>query len=140
MLTLDVLGNPRAQARPRAFRAGAHIRIHSPKEAWHTLVQYAAMQAAAAGAQRASGPTRIALEFRMPRVTGLPKRREVEHVKKPDLDNLCKGTVDALVPVLLATDSQVVHILAAKRYALAGESPGCRIEIVAVAMSREGTR
>jgi len=128
----DVLGLPKAQDRPRAFRAGAHIRVHSPKEAWHTLVAYAAQQKREAGAPCLTGATRVFMDFRMPRVSGLPKRREVAAVRKPDLDNCCKGTIDALVPALLATDQQVVELRASKRYALEGESPGCRITLAEV--------
>ena len=135
----DVLGLPKAQDRPRAFRAGAHIRVHSPKEAWHTLVAYAAQQKREAGAPCLTGATRVFMDFRMPRVSGLPKRREVAHVKRPDLDN-CIKLIDSLVPSLLADDRQVVEIRATKRYALEGESPGCLIILESVAEAVGETR
>ena len=128
-IVLDVLGIPRAQARPRGFVSPGGARVYSPKTPWHTLVQFAAMERRARGEICLSGPTRVVMEFRMPRVSGLPKSREIPHTKKPDLDNTAKGTLDSLVPILLATDSQVVELVVRKRYALVGEAPGCKIEM-----------
>jgi Holliday junction resolvase RusA-like endonuclease len=125
-IILDVVGIPKAQARPRVYLQGGKPRAHSPKAPWHTLVSYAAMLARDRGESCLTGATRVELEFRMPRVSGLPKSREVPHTKKPDLDNMCK-VIDSLVPALLVDDRQVVQIVASKRYALAGEAPGCRI-------------
>jgi len=136
MIVLDVPGEPKPQARPRAYRVGEGIRVHSPKEAWHERVYWAGIEAAREHGSL-SGPTRVVMEFRLRRVSGVPKTREIPHVKKPDLDNVIKGTLDSLVPALLATDQQVVELVARKRYALAGEAPGCRIELTAAEAATE---
>ena len=53
----------------------------------------------------------------------------VEHITRPDLDKLCRSTLDGLTGVLFKDDSQVAFLVASKEYALAGELEGCQIEI-----------
>lgn len=62
------------------------------------------------------GPVLVALEFHLPRPKSLPKRVTL-HTKKPDVDKLARGTVDALNGVLFHDDSQVVEVRARKVYA-----------------------
>src|SRR5690606_1838966 len=62
------------------------------------------------------GPVLVALEFHLPRPKSLPKRVTL-HTKKPDVDKLARGTIDALNGVLIADDNQVVEVRARKVYA-----------------------
>ncbi len=48
---------------------------------------------------------------------------------KPDLDKLCRSTLDGLTNVLLKDDSQVVNLICTKIYANEGELPGALITI-----------
>lgn len=48
---------------------------------------------------------------------------------KPDLDKLCRSTLDGLTNVLIKDDSQVVTIIASKQYVNEGELPGALITI-----------
>jgi crossover junction endodeoxyribonuclease RusA len=48
---------------------------------------------------------------------------------RPDLDKLCRSTLDALTGVLFHDDSQVAFLVASKEYCLPGELEGCQIEI-----------
>lgn len=127
---LEIFGEPEAQARPRVFRAGSGVRTHSPKTRWYYTVVQAAQDAAATGSPCLEGPIVARLDFRMRRIKGLPKRRELPHTKKPDCDNLAKAVLDALTPTLIADDRGVVDLRVTKRYALAGERPGCRVELL----------
>lgn len=61
-------------------------------------------------------PVLVSLEFHLPRPKSLPKRVTL-HTKKPDVDKLARGTVDALNGVLFKDDSQVVEVRARKVYA-----------------------
>lgn len=126
MIVLEVLGEPEAQARPRVFRVRDGVRAVSPKTRWYYQVMLAAEQAIENGTSPIRDAVHIRLEFRMPRIKSLPKRREIPHTKKPDWDNLAKAFVDALVPVLLVSDSLVTQAIVRKRYALPEETPGCR--------------
>lgn len=125
-----VAGKPEALARPRAVRMGPNVRVYQPRATWQGLVALRAQEVARERAlDSLSGPARLKLEFRMPRTKSLPKRTERPHVSKPDLSNVCKSTEDGLVPALLADDRAVVLLVASKRYALAGETPGCQVTI-----------
>ena len=75
------------------------------------------------------------LTFYMPRPKGhygkrglLPSAPKYP-VKKPDLDKLVRAVGDALVPVLIHDDNQVVWILAGKEYASEQEPPGVLISL-----------
>lgn len=48
---------------------------------------------------------------------------------RPDLDKLCRSTLDGLTGVLFRDDSQVAFIVASKDYAMPGELEGVHIEI-----------
>lgn len=74
-------------------------------------------------------PVLVAMEFHLPRPKSLPKR-VVMHTKKPDVDKLARGTVDAINGVLIRDDSQVVEVRARKVYAETGAKVVIRIERV----------
>lgn len=48
---------------------------------------------------------------------------------KPDLDKLCRSTLDGITGVLIKDDSQVVNLICCKVYAGEGELPGALIAI-----------
>lgn len=61
-------------------------------------------------------PIAIGLAFYLPRPKSAPKR-VILPTKRPDLDKLVRGTIDALSGVAFSDDTQVVKIDAAKLYA-----------------------
>jgi Holliday junction resolvase RusA-like endonuclease len=61
-------------------------------------------------------PVSVTLIFRVARPKSLAKR-VTEATKKPDLDKLARGAIDALSGVLFRDDAQVVAINARKQYA-----------------------
>lgn len=83
---------------------------------------------------------RLTVAFYLPRPKSLP-RRVTAHTKAPDLDKYVRGIQDALTRVVFRDDSQVVDLVAMKRYAAPGESPyvEVRVEPTAgtVALARE---
>jgi len=133
VITLDVLGTPRPQARPRVYQVAGHARAVSEKTGWYWRVHLAALQARDAGAECLQGPVALTMAHRMPRPKSLPKRKPTPaHVARPDWDNLGKVS-DALVGVLLARDEQVVDGRVTKRYCEPDEMPGCMITLEALA-------
>jgi crossover junction endodeoxyribonuclease RusA len=48
---------------------------------------------------------------------------------RPDLDKLCRSTLDGITGVLIKDDSQVVNLICNKVYANEGELPGALITI-----------
>jgi Holliday junction resolvase RusA-like endonuclease len=71
---------------------------------------------------------RVTLAFYLPRPKTLSKRHTA-HTKAPDLDKLARGVFDALTHVCYGDDSQVVDVIAMKRYTGFGEAPRCEIRV-----------
>ena len=72
----------------------------------------------------------VMLAFVMPRPASTPKRRTPAAVKRPDLDKLIRGVLDAITSAgVWVDDSQVVDLHATKRIAGIGEPAGCHITI-----------
>jgi crossover junction endodeoxyribonuclease RusA len=83
-----------------------------------------------------AGAFHVQLIFRMPRpkahtgVKGLvPRYTEAQPLVYPDLDKLVRGVLDALTGRVWHDDSQVVHLVARKRYADLDELPGVEVWI-----------
>ena len=74
-------------------------------------------------------PVTIGVTFIMPRPASTPKKKTPPAVKRPDLDKLVRGVLDALSSVSYDDDSQVVQINAKKRLAVEGEPPGAHIYV-----------
>jgi len=79
-----------------------------------------------------TGPLNVRLTFRLPRPATLPKKFQ-QHTKRPDLDKLARGALDALTHVLWKDDNQIVEIEARKQYADGDETPSVRFEITPLA-------
>ncbi len=63
----------------------------------------------------AGTPVKLALTFVFARPKTCPKQR-IYPVVKPDLDKLCRSTLDALTGILLFDDAQVAEISTSKIY------------------------
>jgi Holliday junction resolvase RusA-like endonuclease len=114
---LFVNGVPKAQPRPRMAASG-HVYNPPSADEWKAEVQ--------AAIQREfrppiiNGPVRLRVCFYLPR----PKRMKsgetgnIPHVKKPDLDNLLKSTMDAMTEAKVWNDDALVfETTAGKWYA-----------------------
>ena len=62
------------------------------------------------------GPVTVRIDFHLPRPKTLPKRVKY-HCKKPDLDKLARGSLDAMTGTLWTDDAQVVDLHVVKHYA-----------------------
>lgn len=124
MITFTVYGSPVAQGRPRFFRRGNHVGTYDPakSKAWKSEVR---RQAIEQKAYIQDGPLSLSLRFILLRPKSLPKKVQ-HHIKKPDLDNLVKGVVDALTGICYKDDSGIILISASKSY---GEQPCVTVEI-----------
>lgn len=137
-MTIDVWidGLPKAQPRPRAFARAGHARVYDPgtAEGWKGAVALALRPWAG---KRVGGPVRLSLLFSFLRPashrTGagvLRKGAPVEHVSKPDADNLVKAVLDACTGIgIWRDDTQVVSLTAQKRYS--DVQQGCRFQLEA---------
>lgn len=72
------------------------------------------------------------LRFNMPKPPSYPARVTM-NTKKPDVDNLAKGVLDALVKArVLADDNMVTDQMIMKRYVEPGHPEGVEIDLTAV--------
>ena len=141
MIHFDVIGEPKAQPRPRAFakRFGtkfvARVYDAGTAEGWKAEIALAARPHLPA--KPIYGPIGLTVAFRFSRPrshygTGknaarLKASAPRHHTSKPDLDNLIKAVKDCLTTIgMWRDDSQVIHEISSKEYAV---PPGVSISI-----------
>ena len=100
---------------------------------WREAVR---QEALATGLAITAEPVFLRLSFLFTRPKGhrnaknqLRPSAPVVHITRPDLDKLCRSTLDGLTGVLFEDDSQVAFMVASKAYAAPGEMEGCTVEI-----------
>lgn len=119
-VAFTVYGIARPKGSTRAFmRPGMKFPIvtsdNKSVKGWEESVR-AALQQHAGGAFF-EGPVIVRIAFQLPRPKSL-KKLVTTHVKKPDLDKLARGSLDAMKGVLWTDDSQVIELHVKKQYAL----------------------
>lgn len=126
-----VPGAPQPQGSMRAFVTadGKALITTSNKSLgeWRLLIAAEAIRQLG-GRPLLAGPVGIELTFVLPRPRSLPKRVLLP-AKRPDLDKLVRGTLDALTAVAYRDDAQVCSISARKRYTVGSEQPGVFIRV-----------
>ncbi len=129
-----VPGEPKGQPRPRAFARGGKARVYDPgtAEGWKGQVALAAKEHLPP--TPIDIPVAMHLRFHLPRPrghfgkAGIKPAAPCHHVARPDIDNLAKAVIDALVAIGFLRDDCLVHLLfLTKRYADA--APGCQVRI-----------
>lgn len=128
-VAFTVIGVARPKGSTRAFmRPGMKFPIvtsdNKSVKGWEQSVR-AAIQQHCAG-QFFHGPLTVRIAFYLPRPKSLGKKF-ADHTKKPDLDKLARGSLDAMKGVLWNDDSQVVALNVTKQYAV--EQPRADIEV-----------
>ncbi len=100
---------------------------------WRFAVSQAAL---ATGESMMDGAVSVLITFLFPRLKGhfdtkgnLRNDAPFFKTSRPDLDKLCRSTLDGITNVLIKDDSQVVTLIATKQYANEGELPGALITI-----------
>lgn len=119
-----VTGNPVGKGRPRATSRGGFVRMYTDAK---TLGFEAAVADEASTAMRGfevfETPMQMQLSayYPIPKSWSKKKRQqaidgEIYPNVKPDLDNVLKAVLDALNGVVYVDDSQVINLVATKRY------------------------
>jgi Holliday junction resolvase RusA-like endonuclease len=120
--SVTILGEPVGEGRPRAVRMGPRVRMHSaPKSAvWRAV---AAQQMASEWGDQppSSAMCGVTIKALMPRPKSRPKDVSKESWKcglavsrrqKPDVDNVAKAVLDAIVQAgVIVDDTQVVRLM-----------------------------
>ena len=128
-VAFTVIGIARPKGSTRAFmRPGMKFPIitsdNKSVKGWEQSVR-AAIQQHCAG-QFFQGPLTVRIAFHLPKPKSLGKRI-ADHTKKPDLDKLARGSLDAMKGVLWNDDSQVIELHVTKKYA--ADQPKADIEV-----------
>lgn len=123
---------PQAQARPRATRMGKGIRLYDPKKTADFKKELRAM---AQGLDVEPLQDALSVEIWFYRAVQKSISNK-EHVRrttgcvrptvKPDIDNLCKATLDSFNGILWKDDSQIVDLNLHKYYS---DNPRIEIEL-----------
>jgi Holliday junction resolvase RusA-like endonuclease len=115
-------------------KAGHAIMVESSKKVkpWAEAVKWAALEWGFL-----KGPVQIEMVFTLPKPKSAPKRWKTWPDRKPDIDKLCRSTLDALVAVgAIEDDARVIRLLALKvfpgEHADALDVPGAVITIAEV--------
>src|ERR1017187_9454809 len=118
-MTITVYGSPAPQG-SKSFKgmAGSHaILIESSKavKPWRQDVKAAAIEAMGGAGKGGAGTGRVRMTFTMPKPKSAPKTRKTWPCHYPDIDKLCRSTLDALVQSgAIEDDGCVVWLLATK--------------------------
>lgn len=107
-----VLGEPRPKGSMQGFVAGGRAIITekatSSSRSWQRLIASEAQRHAPVGGPL-NGPLVVDLVFYLPRPASEPKTVLTLPDRKPDLDKLTRGFMDALRHVIIADDARVVR-------------------------------
>ena len=134
MISLDLFGTPIASARPR-FNFKTKTAYEDPQQG--KLKEGAKWQLKSQYREEPLGcPVYVDLTFYLPipKSTSKPKQRQMlngimQHISKPDIDNLQKFVLDCLNGIVIEDDRRVVEIRARKVYS---SKPGTLIRIMPI--------
>ena len=123
---------PVAQARPRAVRMGRSLRMYDPKKTadFKKQLHLLALAKHVVPIQEALSveiwfyravQKSVSKKEHLRRTTG-----QVRPTVKPDIDNLCKATLDSFNGILWRDDAQIVDLTAHKFYS---DNPRIEIEL-----------
>ena len=118
-ITFTAFGTPVPQGSTRAFVVNGRAVTTSANKnlrPWRDTMASAARFAMQEAAQeRLDGPVRVYAAFTLPRPKSRPKRDRWPD-RKPDLDKLGRGLLDALTGPVIRDDAQVCALAVVKRY------------------------
>lgn len=133
---ITVLGNPKAQGRPRARNAGKFVQLYDDPKSRKAKQSLLAIIQSKAPDKLLDCPLQVDLGFYLPRPKGhygtgrnsgrLKDSAPTLHTKKPDIDNLRKLVMDAMTDVFWRDDSLVCTGTTVKRYS---DKPRTEIKI-----------
>jgi crossover junction endodeoxyribonuclease RusA len=133
MIGFSVYGIPKAQGSVRAFKniivQGGSKEGRIAQASWRTLIVDAARRACFSPLE---GPVYVSMTFYLPKPKSTPKS-VLWPGKKPDLDKLVRAAADAMSTIVYHDDSQIVHMMASKRYAFEKRTPGLDVVVMSCA-------
>ncbi|NMG64358.1 RusA family crossover junction endodeoxyribonuclease [Azoarcus indigens] len=137
MIRFTVPGEPVGKGRPRAFRMGNSIRMHTPDATarYENLVALVARQAMEGRAPMAGAVSMGLHLVTVPPASWSKRKRAaalagaIRPTTKPDCDNVLKAIADACNGIVFIDDKQVCEVTIKKLY---GETPGASVAVAEV--------
>lgn len=134
MIQFFVPGQPVGKGRPRAAVRAGQARMYTPARTAEAEARADAVATLAMGdAPLMDGPLALRLDVRCQIAVSWSKKKQaaalagyVRPTGKPDLDNVLKLYADAFNGVVWRDDSQVVRVMAEKRYS---DRPGVLVTV-----------
>jgi crossover junction endodeoxyribonuclease RusA len=124
VVTFFVVGTPAPQGSKKWVGGNRMIESSKALAPWRAAVAWVASQH-----PLTPGPVEVTLDFALARPRSAPKSR-LWPDRKPDLDKLERGCLDALTAAaVIEDDARVVRLSSWKRYALPGEATGVGVTI-----------
>ncbi|MFT8928502.1 MAG: RusA family crossover junction endodeoxyribonuclease [Sporolactobacillus sp.] len=134
MIEFTIFGEPVAQGRPRFSTFGGHARAIDPPDSREYKKYVKLMASQNRPHTPIEGPVELKLLIYRPLLKSMSKKKKaaavsgtLRPIKKPDVDNVAKGIMDAMTGIIWQDDKQVVSLQVAKFYS---ESP--RVEVLVV--------
>lgn len=127
-------GVPCPKGRPRFAVRGGFARAYTPAKtrSHEEVIRHAGIEAMN-GLEPLTEALRVTISFFMPIPKSTSKKDrqlmidgDIQHIKKPDVDNMAKLVCDSLNEVAWVDDSQIVRMVASKHYS---DYPRTEIEI-----------
>lgn len=130
MIETFVPGRAAPQGSKRYLGNGIMVESSKFLAPWRADVRAALVDEAGQPGEHFAGAVVVRLVFVMPRPAGTPKRHTPPATKRPDIDKLARAVLDAVTSAgVWDDDSQVIELVARKRLADLGETPGCWITV-----------
>lgn len=133
MIKLTIPIEPVEQARPRATRMGAGIRMYDLSKVSRYKRAIAKRARLLYTGEPLDGPLKVHLKFYRHIQKSISKKEHALRASgahrptvKPDVDNYIKSTLDGLNGLLWADDNQIVDLVASKFYS---DRPRVEIEV-----------
>lgn len=139
MLIITAHGLPQPQGSSKAFIPKGWTRAvitsdNKKLKPWRYIVSTAAIETMGGAGRGVMGPVAVDMYFTMPKPKSAPKNRVTFPDKKPDIDKLCRSTLDALKDAgAIEDDARVVCLVARKVFP--GDSDGLLVPGVFIRIS-----
>lgn len=134
MIEFTIYGEPVAQGRPRFSTAGGFAKAYDPPDSREYKKYVKLLASQNRPHTPIDGPVSLKLVIYRPLLKSMSKKKKAEAVagtfrpiKKPDVDNVAKGIMDAMTGIIWQDDKQVVSLQVSKYYS---EQPRVEVQVI----------
>ncbi len=134
MIEFTIYGEPVAQGRPRFARRGKFTQAYDPPDSREYKKYVKLLASQNRPHTPIEGPVELKLLIYRPLLKSMSKKKKaaavagaLRPIKKPDVDNVAKGIMDAMTGIIWADDKQVVGLQVSKYYS---EQPRVEVQVI----------